>query len=138
MTAEEIRDALEECFPALTDLEFNLAHSGFAHEHPEIAIGVVLISSIILGSTDPANLAQHTRYSEGFVRAVATNMENSGLWKDRKYDSSSWYRGNLTPQREDRGFWDDVLIGEGSLFRSEANPDLAQDSSLIFWQDKLT
>jgi hypothetical protein len=138
MTAEEIRDALEECFPDVTDLEFNLAHSGFAHEHPEIAIGVVLISSIVLGSTDPARLAQHTRYSESFVRAVATNMENSGLWKDGKYDSSSWYRSDLIPQREDGGFWDDVLIGEGSLFRSEANPDLAQDSSLIFWQDKLT
>ena len=52
MTAKEIRDALESLYPDVTDSEFNLAYSGFAHEHPQIAIGVVLISAIVLGTTD--------------------------------------------------------------------------------------
>jgi len=33
---------------AVTDCEFNIARSGFAHELPLIAVGVVLISSIVL------------------------------------------------------------------------------------------
>jgi len=39
MTAKEIRDALESRYPDVTDSEFNIAQSGFTHEHPLIAIG---------------------------------------------------------------------------------------------------
>jgi len=137
ITADEIRDALEISYPDVTDPEFNLEHSGFAHEHPEIAIGVVLISAIVLATTDPAKLAQYTNYSMRFVRTVAANMETSGLWKDGKYDCSDWYCGQLVPPSEDRSFWDHVLIGEGSLWKSEAHCRLTLDSGLIFWRDKL-
>jgi hypothetical protein len=137
ITATEIRDALETCYPDVTDPEFNLKHSGFAHEHPLIAIGVVLISAIVLATTDAAKLAQYTKYSERFVRAVAANMETSGLRKDDKYDRSEWYHGQLMPPSEDRIFWDHVLIGEGSLWKSEGHCRLTRDSGLIFWQDKL-
>jgi len=137
MTAEEIRDALEKCYPGVTDLELNLTHSGFAQEHPEIAIGVVLISAIVLGTTDPAKLAQYTHYSGRFVRAIAANMENSRLWVNGKYDCSGWYCGDHMPPQEDRTFWDHVLIGEGSLLDKKAKTLRVQDSSLIFWRDKL-
>ncbi len=36
ITAAEIRDALEERYPEVTDLEFNIKHSGFA---PRMAPG---------------------------------------------------------------------------------------------------
>jgi hypothetical protein len=49
--------------------------SDFAHE---IAI-VVLISSLVLGTTDPTKLAEFTKYSERFVGAIAFNMESCGL-----------------------------------------------------------
>jgi len=137
MTAKEIRGALESRYPDVTDIEFNIAHSGFAHEHPLIAIGVVLISSIVLGTTDPAELERFTRYSKRFVRCVAANMENSGLWKHNKYDCSEWYCGQLVPPPENRMFWDHVLIGEGSLRKREAHSQLTRDSGLIFWRDKL-
>jgi len=48
MIAIEIREALEKSYPDVTDLEFSIEHSGSAHEHPLIAIGVLLISSIVL------------------------------------------------------------------------------------------
>src|SRR5215469_12406333 len=120
-TAKEIRDALESSYPDVTDSEFNIAQSGFAHEHPLIAIGVVLISSIVLGTTDPVELERFTRYSKRFVRCVAGNMENSGLWKDNKNDCSEWYCDQLIPPPENRMFWDHVLIGEDSLRKSEAH-----------------
>ena len=79
MIAIEIREALEKSYPDVTDLEFSIEHSGSAHEHPLIAIGVLLISSIVLETTAPAKLAEFTRYSERFMLAVARNMEISGL-----------------------------------------------------------
>jgi len=137
LTAAEIRDALERRYPEVTDPEFNLEHSGVAHEHPLIAIGVVLISSIVLATTDAVRLAEYTRYSERFVRAVAANMEISGLWKKDSYDCSDWECGQLLPSQENRAFWDHVLIGEGSLWKSGTHSRLTRDSSLLFWRDKL-
>jgi hypothetical protein len=136
--AAEIRDALERRYPEVTDPEFNLEQSGVAHEHPLIAIGVVLISSIALATTDPVRLAEYTRYSERFVRAVAANMEISGLWRDDKYDCSDWECGQLLPFPENRAFWDHVLIGEGSLWNSGTHSRVTRDSGLIFWRDKLS
>ena len=137
MTAKEIRDALEKLYPDVTDHEFNVQQSGLAHEHPLIGIGVVLISAVLLETTDPVKLAHFTRYSKRFVRAVASNMQNSGLWTDGKYDTSSWYCGGLLPPQEQRAFWDHVLIGEGSLSQSGADWNRIQDSGMIFWRDKL-
>jgi hypothetical protein len=137
LTAAEIRDVLEECYPEVTDPEFSLEHSGVAHEHPLIAVGVVLISSMVLGTTNPARLVEYTRYSDRFVRAVAANMQISGLWRDDKYDCSHWQCGQVMPPPENRAFWDHVLIGEGSQCKSETQSQLTVDSALIFWQDKL-
>ena len=106
MIAIEIREALEKSYPNVTDLEFSIEHSGSAHEHPLIAIGVLLISSIVLETTAPAKLAEFTRYSERFMRAVARNMEISGLWANDRYDCWSWSRGEHVPQPENREFWD--------------------------------
>ncbi len=138
ITSAEIRDALEERYPEVTDPEFNLEHTGIAHEHPLIAIGVVLISSIVLATTDPVRLMEYTRYSERFVRAVAANMQISGLWKNDKYDCSDWECGQLLPSLENRAFWDHVLIGEGSLWKCGTHSQLTRHTDLIFWRDKLT
>jgi hypothetical protein len=138
ITSAEIRDALEERYPEVTDPEFNLEHTGIAHEHPLIAIGVVLISSIVLATTDPVRLMEYTKYSERFVRAVAANMQISGLWKNDKYDCSDWECGQLLPSLENRKFWDHVLIGEGSLWKCGTHSQLTRHTDVILWRDKLT
>lgn len=137
ITSAEIREALEKYYPDVTDLEFNIKHSGYAHEHPLIAIAVVLISSIVLASTDPAELKEFTKYSGRFTRAVSANMQISGLWRDNKYDYSEWYSGELIPPPGNQIFWEHVLIGEGSLRKKEADSQPTSDSSAIFWRDKL-
>jgi hypothetical protein len=58
--AEEIRQAVIAEFPNENDDEVSIEHSGFVHDSPMIAIGVVLISSIVLGTTDPVKLTQFT------------------------------------------------------------------------------
>jgi hypothetical protein len=44
MTADEIRETLEAHNPDVPSPETSLKPFGFRHEHPQIAIGVVLIS----------------------------------------------------------------------------------------------
>jgi len=138
-TAEGIRKAFTARYPDVDDDEFNLKHSGFAHEHPMTAIGVVLVSSIVLGTTDVIKLGEFTRYSGRFVHAVAVNMENSRLWKSGKYDCSSWSSGNLLPRNalEDNIFWEHIMVAEGSLWMPDADTNLSEDSCAIFWNEKL-
>ena len=87
----------------------------------------------------PSKLVQFTKYSKRFVCAIAVNVENSRLWNYDKYDRSSWSSGNLLPrnEREERAFWDHVLIAEGSLHSADANGAIVEDTILIFWDDKL-
>ena len=89
-TGEEIRNAFRARYPDVDDDQFSIEHSGFAHEHPMTAIGVVLISSVLLGTTDVDPLAEFTRYSKQFIRAISSNMYNSRLWKDGKYYCNAW------------------------------------------------
>ena len=121
-TAEEIRKALRQIYPDVDDDEFSMKHSGFVHEHPMTAIAVVLISSIVLGTTEVNKLAEFTGYSKRFIRNIAWNMENNRLCEDRKYNCAGWSSGTLLSRnrREEREFWDHVFIAEGSCWTQNA------------------
>ena len=136
-TAEDLRKAFTDRYPDVENHEFSLEHSGFAHEHPLTAIGVVLLSAVVLGTTDVSKLVEFTKYSERFVRAIALNMENSRLWKDGKYHST-WSSHSLLPinESEDACFWDHILIAEGSQWAADAETDTSIDSSMVFWNEK--
>ena len=138
-TAEDIRRAFGMRYPEIDDDEFSIEHSGFVHENPMTAIGVVLISSVVLGTTDVNRLSEFTKYGREFVRVIAVNMENSCLWRDGKYDCAGWSCGNPLPSDEkgDREFWDHIQIAEGSMWTAEAEPLLRQDSGAVFYNLKL-
>ena len=136
-TVEDIRKALIELYPDLNDYEFSIEQSGFAHDHPFMATAVVLISSLVLRTTDPGALAKFTNYSEGFTSATAMNMQNSGLWKNNQYDCSSWFSGSLIPSTDvtDGVFWDHVEIAAGTGWYPHANIHYVQETDSIFWDD---
>jgi len=137
-TLEDIRKAFTARYPEVDDDEFSAKRSGFAHEHPITAIGIVLISSIVLGTCDPTKLAGFTKYSKRFIRAIAANMENNRLWQDNKYHCSSWSSGNFLPrdQREDDEFWDHIHIAVGLMWKPDANSEISEDTCAIFWREK--
>jgi len=139
-TAQDIRRAFKIRYPDVDNDKFAIEHSGFVHEHPMTAIGTVLISSILLGTTDVCRLAEFTRYSQRLIRVIAANMENSYLWRDGKYDCAAWSSGNLFPrdEREDRQFWEHIEIAEGSAFTANAKSFIGEDVSLVFWDLKRT
>lgn len=138
-TLTAIRTALNERYPDVDDDDFSLQHSGYAHENPMTAIGVVLISSLALGTIDIGRLSEFTKYSRRFIQAIARNMENSGIWKDGKYDSARWSSGNLVPrsQHEDDEFWNDIQVAAGYSFTDEANRFEVVDANMIFWNEKM-
>lgn len=137
-TVDDIRTALKNRYPEVDDDDFALQRVGFVVENPMSAIGIVLISSLLLGTTDVAQLAQFTGYSRQFIRAIAWNMDNNRLWKDGKYECAGWSSGNLLPRnkREDDEFWVHILIAEGSQWSNDAKSDLCHDASGIFWEIK--
>ena len=102
------------------------------------AIEVVLISSIVLGTTEVNKLAEFTDYSKRFIRTIAWNMENNRLWEDGKYKCASWSSGNLLPRNrhEERLFWDDVAVAEGSCWTQNAKSGDSVDACTIFWNEK--
>ena len=116
----------------------SLSSIPYVHEHPLTAIGVVLISSIALGTIDIGRLSEFTKYSRRFIQAIARNMENSGVWKDGKYDCARWSSGNLLPdsQHEDDEFWDDIQVAAGDLFAEDAKSLESDDACMIFWNEK--
>ena len=61
ITSAEIRDALEERYPEVTDPEFNLEHTGIAHEHPLIAIGVVLINYNLIATKYTVRIIEYKK-----------------------------------------------------------------------------
>lgn len=138
MTAENIRRAFAMRYPDVDDNEFSIQQSGFVHENPMTAIGVVLISSIALGTTDVNRLVEFTKYSNAFIRAIGMNMENSHLWRDGKYDCGRWSCGNLLPRdaEEDDELWDHILIAEGSMWTEDAESLFSEDPGAIFWKIK--
>lgn len=137
--AKEIRKALIAQFPNENNDLVSIEHSGFVHDSPRIAIGLVLISSIVLGTTDPVKLTQFTGYSERFVRGIANNLENSGLWKNGKYECSNWFTGDLIPDKEPEleAFCEHIWTAEGFVTELSTNIDKIQNTGSIFWEDML-
>ncbi len=138
-TAEDLRKAFKARYPDVDDYDWALEHSGYAHEHPMTAIGVVLLASVVVRTTDVIKLVKFTGYSRRFVRAIAMNMENSRLWQDGKYDHMGWSSLRLFPRnkREQTEFWDHIEIAEGSMWAANAKTDQSEDASAIFWNEKL-
>jgi hypothetical protein len=103
-------------------LEFNCrypeANDPPQTEHPMTAVGIVLISAIILGTTEISELVTFTGYSENFISAIAFNMTHNKLWVDGAYDESQFSTW-LSPDRtsDDVKFWDHIEIACGNMWR---------------------
>jgi hypothetical protein len=98
-TAEDLRNAFSARYPDVDNNDFSIEHSGFAHEHPLTAIGVVLLASVVLRTTDVNKLVEFTRYSPRFVRAIANNADAAN--SVRRSLSESWKKPDLILRVQD-------------------------------------
>jgi hypothetical protein len=99
-----------------------------------IALGVVLLSAAMLNTTDVVTLVRFTGYSANFVSAVAFNMTNTKLWRDGRYDTSSWRRADETIDEE--LFYDHVATAEGDLLTPACDNTISAEPCWIFWDER--
>lgn len=128
---DDIRQKLTSRFPDVNDQP----ETG----HPMIAVGVVLVSAIILQTTDISRLVTFTGYSPSFVSAVAVNMVHNKLWiVGGSVDSqhSKWFSPDALVS-DDREFWDHIEIACGMMWMLGINTTVALDPCKIFWDERL-
>jgi hypothetical protein len=104
------------------------------YEHPLNAIGVVLLSAAIFGTTDVAKLSQFTGYSCPFISSIRAHMENNGLWADGRYDTSMWLRSDGTIDGD--RLWEHVMFAEGDLYVAEGVHRISAEPCSIFWDER--
>jgi hypothetical protein len=56
-------------------------------EHPMIAVAIVLVSGVVLKTTQISQLTAFMGYSDEFVLAIAHNVSQNKLWTENGYDS---------------------------------------------------
>lgn len=106
---DDIRGELNRRYPDVNDSPET--------DHPMIAVDVVLISAIILETTDIGRLVEFTGYSPTFISAVGFNMIQNKLWiVDGSVDShySRWFSPNGLVS-DDREFWEHIDIACGTV-----------------------
>ena len=101
------------------------------------AVGIVLVSSVILQTTDVSKLARLTRYSQNFISAVAFNMTHNKLWAGDQYDQREYLRwfspdGFIT---DDHAFWEHIEIAcEGMWMPGIETGSL--DTCKVYWDEQ--
>jgi hypothetical protein len=124
-----IRQMLNARFPELDNAP--------EREHPLIAIGVVLVTAVILGSTDLRHLSTLTGYSCRFISAVSSNMRRSGLWSAQGYKPDRVRRWFSPAElvRNGTAFWEDVQVAEGSMQTQGVEISEKADPCKVYWDD---
>lgn len=124
----QIRSYLNSRYPDDDDTEM---------EHPMTAVGIVLVSSVILKTTDVNKLARLTGYSLNFISAVAFNMTHNKLWAGDEYDESEYLRwfspdGFIT---DDRALWEHLEIACGGMWMPGIETE-SRDTCKIYWDEQ--
>jgi hypothetical protein len=102
-------------------------------EHPMTAVGVVLLSAVLLDTTEMLKLAAFTGYSHQFISAISWNMQNNNLWTDGKYRVSDWSGANgVDPEQ----FFFHIEIACGGLWQPDSQSLFSMDTCKIYWDER--
>jgi hypothetical protein len=110
------------------------------NEHPMTAVGIVLVSAAVLGTTEIGRLITFTGYSSEFISAIEFNMQQNKLWVNNRYDEeecSKW----LSPARvihNDDVFWDHICIACGDLWMPNVDSTVSADPCSVYWDERPT
>jgi hypothetical protein len=127
---EDIRVKLNVIYPEVNEPSEN--------EHPMIAVGIVLLSAIILETTDIDRLVKFTGYSQEFIFAIAANMQHNELWENGRYKQEHWSRW-FSPHwtiKDDDQFWTHIEIACGTMWQPIVDTQFALDPCHIYWNER--
>jgi hypothetical protein len=123
-------------------LKFNLKYPDVNdppdQEHVMVAVGIVLLSSAILGTANIEKLVKFTGYSRNFISAIAFNMENNKMWVGGEYGEEQYWRwfspdGSID---DDNEFWENINIACGMTWVPDAHSDAFVDTCKIYWDER--
>ena len=103
-----------------------------------VAVGIVLLSSAILGTGDIEKLVKFTGYTREFVSAIAFNMQNNNLWVNDQFEESQyrkWFALDGTIHDDDE-FWENIQIACGTVWQPGADSDVSLDPCKIYWDEQ--
>ena len=104
------------------------------YEHPMTAVGLILLSAALLQTIEPRELRLFTGYSREFISAIGLNMQNNRLWRDGRYDTTTWLSAD--GMIDERKFWDHIEVACGSLWMPTRATKFSIDSCKIYWDER--
>jgi hypothetical protein len=104
------------------------------YEHPMTAVGLVLLSAALIGTTKARELVRVTGYSRQFISAIATNMQNNKLWIDRLYNCSGWLSPDGTIDKE--SLWEHIDLACGDLWLPGCDAGVSADTCMVYWNER--
>ena len=102
------------------------------------AVGIVLLSAIILETTNIGRLVKFTGYSPGFISAISANMRHNKLWENGRYNEKHWSQW-LSPDgtiKDDDQFWVQIEIACGTTWQPMVDTQFALDPCHIYWDER--
>jgi len=126
VTIAVLRTLMNVMFPDVDD--------GEDDENVLTAVGIVLLSAAIIGSTDATKLISFNGYSLPFISAITINEQNNQLWVDSRYDASTWLSSDGTI--DDECLWEHVDFACGDLRMPTADPKVEADPCRVFWDER--
>src|SRR6266550_7777465 len=129
-TVVDLRPIMQFLYPEVEDER----DDDDPYEHPMTAVGIVLLSAAVMGTTKAKQLILFTGYSRSFISAILINMQNNKLWLDGKYDCSPWISADGTIDKTE--FWDHIEIACGSLWLPVGDTSISMDTCMIYWDER--
>jgi hypothetical protein len=127
---EDIRAKFNIKYPDVNDPPEN--------EHPKTAVGIVLLSAIILETTDIGKLVRFTSYSPAFISAISANMRHNTLWENGRYKEEHWlpwFAPDWTINDDDQ-FWIQIEIACGDMWQPCIDTQFALDPCRLYWDER--
>ena len=130
LSVADLRSIMQGMYPEVEDDRGN----NEPYEHPMTAVGLVLLSAAILGTSKPSKLAVFTGYSRSFISAITLNMQNNRLWIDGRYDTSTWLSsdGSIAASC----FWEHIEVACGVLWMPAGDTHIAADTCKVYWDER--
>ena len=97
-------------------------------DNRRFAVYVVLLSAVILNTTDPWALQEFTGYAPRFVNAVLVNLRLNKLICRGRCKTSRWLKDDYI---DDYRFWEEIKVASGTMYFEDAAVNRTTDVDYI-------
>ena len=129
LSVADLRPIMQGMYPEVED-----DRDDNDYEHPMTAVGLVLLSAAIMGTSEASKLTVFTGYGHSLISAITLNMQNNRLWIDGRYDSSTWLSSDGSIPAS--CFWEHIEVACGVLWMPAGDTHIAVDACKVYWDER--